>query len=132
MRIYADASALVKLLVSEPESAALARAIPTDAQVVSSALSVVELARAVRVADLDDDVEPETDALLAGCTLVDIDSVVLSMASGLASRTLKSLEAVHLATAICVAPDLVLVYDRQLARAVRQAGLRVEAPGSLD
>ncbi len=130
MRIYADSSALVKLVVTEPESAQLARSIPEDAEVVTSALSVAEVARAVKLAELEDDTEPDPDALLAGCTLVDVDLVVLRDAAALASRSLRTLDAIHLATAIRVSPDTVLAYDRQLVRATKVAGLHVEMPGA--
>jgi predicted nucleic acid-binding protein len=130
VRLYADASALVKLVVTEPESAALARAIPADADVVTSAVSVVEVSRAAKLAELEDDTEPDPDALLAGCTLVDVDLVVLRQAAGVASRSLRTLDAIHLATAIRVSPDAFVTYDRQLGRAARAAGLRLEAPGA--
>ena len=130
MRLYADASALVKLLVAEPESAALARAIPANAEVVSSAVSVVEVARAVRVAELDDEAEPDAAGLLAGCTLVDVDGPILYAAAALVSSELRTLDAIHLATAVAVGPDAVLVYDRRLANGAAGAGLQVEAPGA--
>ena len=130
MRLYADASALVKLVVTEPESAALARSIPRRAEVVTSSLAVVEVTRAVRLADLVDDAEPDPDAQLAGCTLVDVDLVVLRQAATLASRSLRTLDSLHLATALRVSADTMLTYDRQLGRAARAAGLHVEAPGA--
>lgn len=130
MRIYADSSALVKLVVTEPESAQLARSIPNGAEVVTSALSVVEVVRAVKLAKLETETEPDADAILAGCTLVDVDLVILRHAAALATRLLRSLDAIHLATALRVAPDMVLSYDRRLARATKIAGLPVEAPGT--
>lgn len=129
MRLYADASALVKLLVAEPESAALAKAIPPNAEVISSAISIVEAARAVRLAEVEDDAEPSSAELLAGCLLVDVDEPILHAAAALASHDLRTLDAIHLATALAVAPDVVLVYDRRLSRRAAAAGLRVEAPG---
>jgi len=84
----------------------------------------------VRLAELEDETEPDPEALLDGCTFVDADRGVLASAASLASRSLKTLGAIHLATAIDVAPDTMLVYDRQLARAAAAAGLRVEAPGA--
>ena len=130
MRIYADASALVKLVVSEPESAQLARSIPMDAEVVTSALSVAEVGRAVKLAELEEDIEPDPDALLSGCTLVDVDLVVLRDAAALATQSLRTLDAIHLATAVRVSPDTMLAYDPRLARAAKAAGLHVEAPGA--
>lgn len=129
MRLYADASALVKLIVSEPESIHLARAIPKDAEVVTSALSLVEVVRAARLAELEDDTEVEPDEVLSGCTLVHVDLGILLGAAALVSRSLPTLDSIHLASAIDAAPDLFVTYDRQLGRAARVAGLRVEAPG---
>lgn len=128
MRVYADASALVRLVVTEPESAALARWLPPAADVVTSAVSLVELTRATRPAELEDDRE-DPQAVLEGCSLVDVDLVVLRQAAALASRSLRALDSIHLATAIQVVPDVLVTYDRQLARAALAAGLRVEAPG---
>jgi predicted nucleic acid-binding protein len=119
----------VKLVVTEPESAALVRAIPQEVEIVTSAVSIVEVIRAARLAELEDDIEPEPEAVLAGCTLVDVDLAILRSASGLASRALKTLDAIHLASAISAAPHVMLTYDRQLARAAKAVGVRVESPG---
>ena len=129
-RLYADASALVKLVIAESETGALSRALLGDVVVVTSSISIVEVTRAVRLAELEDDTEPDPDALLDGCTFVDCNRGVLAAAASLASGSLTTLDAIHLATAIDVAPDAMLVYDRRLARAAASAGLRVEAPGA--
>ena len=120
----------MKLVVTEPESVALVRAIGEDVEIVTSALSIVEVTRAARLAELEEDIEPDPENVLAGCTLVDVDVAVLRSASGLATAALKTLDAIHLATAIGVGPDAMLVYDRQLVRAARAAGVRVESPGA--
>jgi uncharacterized protein len=118
--------------VRERESAALASAIPAAAQVATSEVAVVEITRTVRLAGLEDDLEHELTELLGGCTLVAVDSDVVRSAAALTSETLRPLDAVHLATALVVAPDVMYVYDRQLGRAARDMGLRVEAPGAPD
>ncbi len=97
---------------------------------MTSALSIVEVTRAARLAELEDDIEPEPENVLAGCTLVDVDVAVLRSASGLATAALNTLDAIHLATAIGIGPHAMLTYDRQLVRAARAAGLRVETPGA--
>ncbi len=119
----------MKLLVREPESVALAAAIPTDARLATSAVSTVEVTRAVRVGGLEDDLEQDLEDLLGGCILLDVDSDVLRSASALASERLRPLDAIHLATALAIAPRVMFVYDRQLGRAARELGIRVEAPG---
>lgn len=122
----------MKLVLRERESAALASAIPAAADVATSEVAVVELTRTVRLAGLEDDLEHELIELLDGCTLVAVDSNVVRSAAALTSETLRPLDAVHLASALVVAPDVMYVYDRQLGRAARALGLRVEAPGSTE
>ena len=117
-------------MIGESETRALARALRGDVVVVTSSISIVEVTRAVRLAELEDETEPDIDAVIDGCTFVDPARGVLASAASLASRSLKTLDAIHLATAIDVAPVAMLVYDRQLARAAAAAGLRVEAPGA--
>jgi len=129
--LYADASALVKLIVREPESLALVAAIPEGADVVTSVVSIAEATRALRVAGLVAETEVDDLAhVLDGVALVDTDVAIARVAAGIASESLRPLEAIHLATAIAVAPDLMLVYDRGLAVAAVAAGLAVAAPGA--
>lgn len=97
----------------------------------TSGVSRVEVTRAVRVAGLEDDLELELADLLGGCVVLDVDSDVLRSAAALASETLRPLDAIHLATALAIAPEIMLVYDRQLGRAARELGIRVAAPGAL-
>jgi predicted nucleic acid-binding protein len=108
----------------------LAAAIPTHARLTTSGVSSVEVTRAVRVAGLEEDLEQELANLLDGCVLIDVDSDVLRSASALASEMLRPLDAIHLATALTIAPKVMFVYDRQLGRAARELGIRVEAPGT--
>ncbi len=53
---------------------------------------------------------------------------IARVAAGIASEGLRPLDAIHLATAIAVAPDVMLVYDHGLAVAAAAAGLAVAAP----
>ena len=137
MRLYADASALVKFVVTEPESIHLARAIPQDAEVVTSALSVVEVVRAVRLAELEDDAEVEPDEVLAGCTLVDVDLGILLNAAALASRSLKTLDSIHVASALATGAryPLELLYAikrRMLERCLAARTMRVRTRHGTD
>jgi predicted nucleic acid-binding protein len=128
--VYADSSALVKLVVREPESAALAAGISPDARVATSGVAVVEVTRAIRVAGLEGELENELSDLLGGCALIEVDASVLRSAAAMASETLRPVDAIHLATALAVEPEVMYVYDRQLGRAARELGLRVAAPGA--
>lgn len=120
----------MKLFVREAESGALASFIPADAILVSSALAHVEVTRTVRVAGLEDEIEGGLDAMLDGIVLVDVDRAILRRAASLAGASLRSLDSIHLSTAVTVEPEVMLAYDRGLGRAARALGLRVEAPGA--
>jgi len=126
--LYADTSALVKLVLTEPESAALLAYLDGRGDVVTSALVTTELVRAVR--RLQPDLEPRAHALIAGLTRIEVDREVLTTAAGLSPSEMRSLDAIHLATALTLGAELdaLVTYDVRMAEAARAAGLRVEAP----
>lgn len=130
--VYADSSALVKLVVRESWSTNLAVFLNAEAdRIISSALAVVEVIRGVRVAEGGPDAEEEALEMLRGCSLVEIDRGVIEEARRHAAATLGSLDSLHLASALRVDPTCLVTYDRQLGRAARGLGLRVEAPGAM-
>jgi len=122
-----DASALAKLLLREPETDAL-RHVLDGAHLVSSALTATELRRAVR--RHGPSVAGRVDGLLATVTLLAVDRPVLDRAVALGPVTLRSLDALHLATALDLGPrlDVLLTYDLRLAEAAGAAGLTVAGP----
>ena len=121
----------MKLIVREAESLVLVGAIPEGADVVTSVVSIAEITRALRVAGLVAETEVDDLAhILDGVALIDADVAIVRVAAGIASESLRPLDAIHLATAIAVAPDVMLVYDRRLAAAAVAAGLAVDAPGA--
>ena len=94
-------------------------------------MSITEVARALRIGGLVAETEVDDLAhVLDGVALVDTDITIARVAAGIASQDLRPLDAIHLATAIAVAPDVMLVYDRRLAVAAAAAGLPVDAPGA--
>ncbi|HEY1989848.1 MAG TPA: type II toxin-antitoxin system VapC family toxin [Acidimicrobiales bacterium] len=128
---YLDSSALLKLLFDEPESAALedwtsARA---GSPMVSSELARVEVIRACR--RLNPDALPEARRLLASLDLVPLTRDLIDDAAEVGESTLRSLDAIHLASAISIGADLTefVVYDRRLAEAASKAGLETIRPG---
>ena len=128
--IALDSSALVKLVLDEPESAALERWLTSRAplSVTASDLVRVELIRAVaRAAPAG---VPRARTLLAGVDLVPITRDLLETAAELGPPSLRSLDALHLATALSLgsALDAFVVYDERLAEAATDAGLPVVAP----
>jgi predicted nucleic acid-binding protein len=131
---YLDASALVKLVRVEPESAAL-HAYLDDAGLVSSELALTEVPRAIRRAAAHDPALPadllleRTGELLEAVALLPLDRPLLAAAGALAEPALSALDAIHLAAAIHVAPiDVFVSYDERQSAAARLAGLRTAAP----
>lgn len=125
---YLDSSAIVKLAVAEPESAALRRYLRRRRPYVSSALARTEVARALLPAG-SAAVRRGAD-VLAGIELVRVNDRVLGLAGTLLPVELRSLDAVHLATAHLLGDDLarVVTYDERMADAAGSMGWTVAAP----
>jgi predicted nucleic acid-binding protein len=127
---YLDASAIVKLVLREAETAALRHFLRTRPQRASSALSRVEVLRAItRTSSNPSDLARGRD-LLESFDLVPMDDQVLEVAASLGPVTLRSLDAIHLTSALSIAAglDSLVTYDERLGDAARLAGLRVETP----
>jgi uncharacterized protein len=133
--VYLDASALVKLVRDEPEARSLRRFL-AGADLVSSELTWTEIPRAIRRAGGSDpalSVElllKRTVELLESIALLPLDRPLLAAAGLLPEPALRSLDAIHLAAAIDLAPiDAFVGYDERQNAAARLAGLRTVAPG---
>jgi predicted nucleic acid-binding protein len=131
---YADASALVKLVLDEPESSVL-RTYLDGADVISCELVLSEMPRAVRRAAAIDPALPRehllarTGELLDAIGLLALDRELLIAAGTLAEPSLRALDAIHLAAAISAGPlDSFVTYDERQGAAARLAGLRTIAP----
>ena len=128
--LYLDTSAFVKVVVEEDGSGAL-RTFLADhrARRVSSTLLRTEALRAVR------HLGPEALAAVRGglrrIDLIGIDDRVLDAAGVLEPRVLRTLDAVHLATALSIGDDLeaIVTYDARMVEAARLLGLPARAPG---
>jgi len=128
--IYIDPSAFVKLVWREPESAALERYLadrPED-RLVSSALLAIEARRTV----LRDDVTqlPRSDLLLSRVGQVAITGPVVESASRLPDPSLRSLDAIHLATALLLGKeiDVLVSYDKRMCAAARTHAVATVSP----
>lgn len=129
---YADASALVKLVLDEPGTAEMRAVVTNLDHLVVSEIGDVEVGLTVR--RRGGDVAAATwSNVLERLGLVPLSPELRRAATGLASTNLRALDAIHLATALSLAPftDRFLCYDLRLAAAARAAGLRVESPGAL-
>lgn len=125
---YLDSSAIVKLAVREDESAVLTRYLRRRRPLVSSALARTEVMRALL---------PGGDAAVAAgrkvltrLDLIRISTGVLGEAAALLPADLRSLDAIHLATARRLGQDLgaIVTYDERMAEAATHLGYRVVAP----
>lgn len=130
--LYLDSSALVKLVLPEAESEALLESLSAWPVRVTSEMARVEVMRATRRATTHPAAEQRAEEVMAGLYLLKIDSDVLEGAARLEPRTLRSLDAIHLASALSLEADLgaIVVYDSNLATAAASCGLRVLAPGA--
>ena len=126
--IYADSSALVKLVIEEPESSALDRHLTGDYVLATSRIAVVEVSRATALANPSREVREEVDRLLGSCMLVSVSAQLLRTASRLASVTVRTLDAIHLASALRIEADELLAYDNQLLDAGAEHGLTGVSP----
>ena len=97
---------------------------------MSSELAKVEVVRACR--RIDPASLPEAATLLAGLDLVSLSGSVIDEAATAGGPTLRSLDAIHLASALSIRADLsaFVAYDRRLAEAASASGLGPVAPGA--
>jgi predicted nucleic acid-binding protein len=125
--VYLDSSALVKLVVHEPESAALRSHLRSTASRVSSALARVEVVRAV--VPHGPGATARARQVLEATSLLALDDALLDAAGVLDLAGLRSLDAIHLASARALGlTTTVLTYDARMAQAAARLGLRVSAP----
>lgn len=128
--IYLESSALVKLIVAEPESSALRAYLAGQAGRVTSQLTRVEVLRAVRRAQRPQTTIRRAERALERIALVPLDERVLFHAASLDPPGLRSLDAIHLATALSLNRlDALVTYDRRLRDAATDAGLATASPG---
>jgi uncharacterized protein len=125
---YLDTLALAKLAMVEPESDNLRSFLGTS-RLVSSALVRVELRRAAL--DEPKEVRDTVEALIKRIELLDVDNDLLDSAAEIGPATLRSLDAIHLASALQIGHrvDVVVTYDKRMHEAAVGIGLTAIAPG---
>ena len=128
--IYLHSSALVKLAVTEPETAPLASYLAERAgqSLVSSALHRAEVLRAVWQAEPG--ALPRAQRIIRRISLVALSHELLDNAGTVPPEALPTAAAIHLAAALTIKRDLTafICYDQQLTAAAAAAGLPVAAP----
>jgi uncharacterized protein len=135
MRVYCDTSALIKRMVLEDESMALTDALDTYNRngdvLCASTLAWVEMSRALR--DVSDtghaEVAGDVEDAMSGVHEQFFTPAVTALARRVRPNRLRSLDAIHVASALVLDADVVLTYDDRLAEACVENGLRVATPG---
>jgi predicted nucleic acid-binding protein len=125
---YLDSSAIVKLAVREPESVALRRYLRRRQPVVSSALARTEVLRALLPAG--EEAVARGRHVLQRLDLVRVNDRILEAAGVLRPPELRSLDAIHLATARQLGYELsaIVTYDDRMVAAAKQLGCRIVQP----
>ena len=126
--IYLDTSALMKLVWPEQGTEAADAFIGDREDLVSSTLLTVEARRAA--ARVEPAALPRVDLLLGRVELIHMSDAVIETASRLPDPMLRSLDAIHLATALLIRDDLdaLLSYDDRLLAAASAHGLPTATP----
>lgn len=129
--IYLDASALMKLVRAEAETDALRTWLGAHPEqpVVTSELGRIEVLRAAR--RVGEPVVAEARAVVGDVDLVPLDRAVQDVAGEIGDPLLRTLDALHLASALLLGDALTafVAYDHRLADGAQAAGLAVTAPG---
>jgi hypothetical protein len=128
--IYLDSAAVVKLAHAEPESAALRSWLDEQAEIqwISSVLTEIESFRAL--ARYAPEAVSRLPAVLDQIDLIDLDQRIRMLAQTVTPATVRSLDAIHLGTALRPRSSLTsfVTYDKRLLDAAQAAGLPIAAP----
>jgi predicted nucleic acid-binding protein len=128
--IYLDSAAVVKLAHSEPESAALRSWLSerTETGWISSVLTEIESFRAL--ARYAPEAASRLPAVLDQIDLIDLDQRIRMLARTVTPATVRSLDAIHLGTALHIRSELTsfVTYDKRLLDAAQVAGLPIDLP----
>ncbi len=123
---YLDSSTIVDraLTIARGDAENLAGDVPAD-RLISSEITLVEVSRVLTRIAPDQNVDDIVASALASVELVALASVTLVIAARLPVQFLKTLDSLHVASALLVSADIVITRDRQLARACAELGLAV-------
>jgi hypothetical protein len=124
---YIDASALVKLVVDEAESPSMHRWFVESGRLATSAVGMIETRRAASRHPHD---PGRLESILRSMVVLHVDENIAGSASRVPPLTLRTLDAIHLATALMIGAeiDAFVTYDDRLAAAARDIGLPVVRP----
>lgn len=124
---YVDTSALAKLVLDEPGSLAMIRWHIESERIITSRVGIVEMRRVAARHAHD---ATHLEVVLGSIETFELDASTAHIAATVGPAALRTLDAIHLATALCLAPglDAFVTYDDRLAAAARAIGLPVIRP----
>ena len=130
MTVYLDASALVKLVAPEEETDALAAFLAQHPSQATSVIALVEVRRAA--ARRPGVARARVEDVLGRISAIGLDRTTVAAAGSTGLPALRTLDAIHLASAAALGDDLeaFVTYDRRLADAARVLGMLDVAPGA--
>jgi predicted nucleic acid-binding protein len=135
VRVYADSSALIKRAISEQHSlrltARLQDFVDSGAELFSSQLAIVEVSRTIR--SRFEDLDPEVwnihiEQAMSGVDQVKLAPEIIDLAARIGASTLRTLDAIHVASAFVTSCDVFVTYDTVQARFCRELGMAVVSP----
>ena len=126
---YLDASALVKLAIRERETPALERDVLGRSGLLTSRLGATELRRACARTQRTPLLQ-QVDDVIAAVFLIDVTPSILEAAGRLGPETLRTLDAIHLATLLSIGNSNIelITYDDRLASAALKQGVQIRHP----
>lgn len=124
---YLDTSAIAKLVLDEPGSWAMRRWFVEAERVTSSRIGVIETRRAANREVHD---QAHLDDVIHSLEVIELDGAIAGAAQTIGPPSLRTLDAIHLASALALGPELdaFVTYDDRLADAARGVGLPVVRP----
>ena len=128
---YLDTSAVVKLIVAEPESDDLDAALRHWRDRVSASITRVEVERALWRIGASPALRRHAGSVLESLVLIRLDEPILARAASFRTPGLRALDAIHMATALTLGddPEVFVTYDARLAVVASAEGLNVQHPG---
>jgi predicted nucleic acid-binding protein len=124
---YVDASALVKLVIDELESPAMFRWYVESERLATSVIGIIETRRAANRRGHD---AAQLESVFRSLVILEVDEIVAAGASRMSPVASRTLDAIHLATAMALGTEIgaFVTYDDRLAEAARSVGLPVIRP----
>jgi uncharacterized protein len=136
VRIYVDSSALLKRVIEEPESDALEAVLDQHVDagdaLIASSIAWIEISRALMRAPTRQGTDGAARVALSGISECPVSDEIVAVARIIGPPVLRTLDAIHLATAVLLGVERLLTYDHRLIEACAGAEMFPVSPGRED